>query len=103
MINKTFKKIPKKISVMGQTYQNKQRKDVVLDGQECEGVADVANKIIYIKKTLDPKTKWAVFFHEALHAVIFESAAWQNIDDSTEQIIVEKMSQFVVQILDSHF
>lgn len=95
-------KLPESINVKGVVYQII-KTDTFPEEGNLEGLCDLEKKIIYVKKSLKTPDLKKAFLHELFHAVLFEVGVHcTEISEDLEHIIVENLSNFVVDSFSIH-
>ena len=92
-----MKNIPKSIKIFGHTYKIYIRKDLILNEIPCAGYVHLIERKIYLNKALPLEARWEVLIHEVFHGLISELEI--NIDDGTEEILVNHSSKLAWQIM----
>jgi Zn-dependent peptidase ImmA (M78 family) len=91
-------KIPKNVKIFGITYKVK-LEDGVYDGvDKCCGTLDQDKKIICIDKTMDKFNQNHTFFHECIHAVLYETGCGHSLS-ILEEPIVDNISKFMAEFV----
>lgn len=91
---KKQKRFPSSVTILGRKYKIKQGKNLVYAGQPCLGLCDNLNRIIYIEKDQDDKTKRETCVHEFFHALLFISGIDQKLTEAENEIYCQLATAF---------
>jgi len=94
-------KIPKTVTISGQTYKIIYKDEITLDDMECDGLCCPGAKEVLINSQLDCERTLQTFAHELTHVIVAETAisrmlVMNNID---EELFVEVFSKGVFDFL----
>lgn len=93
--------LPKEIELFGKVFTVTEKKKIMYEGDECEGLFLPDTCEIYIKKDLNRENKVKTFIHELGHAMIWRTGLKQsNLSEELEEIIVENYSTFLWELFD---
>lgn len=80
-------KLPKSTRINGERWRILPRRQVILDGEPCDGVAHLGKHIIELSvESEDEYRIMSTYFHEIMHAII-DSQGIQLTDDQEHGII----------------
>lgn len=88
------KKFPTSITILGRKYKIKQGKNLVWQSQQVFGLCDNLNRIIYIEKDQDERTKRETCVHEFFHALLFISGIDQKLTEAENEIYCQLATAF---------
>lgn len=96
--------IPKKIKILGVEYKIN-RKEIIqdFDGNDNErfiGVTDEAMRTINLanRKSLSKSLKEQTFFHEVVHATLFETGLSHLINDEHNEVFAQSIGNAMWQV-----
>ena len=90
---------PKAINILGKTYQI-HYKDLRAD--HAFGLTDNRKAIILIDKSLTGKELEQTLLHEFFHAVLYRTGATLAMHGDLEEVVVDSIATFLVDIYDFH-
>lgn len=87
-------KIPKSKVILGEKWKVSWKWRLVdEDGNECYGLCDFKNRVIFLDRSIPKDMRLQVFFHEELHALFHELCIGLHRD--IEESIVEGVERYV--------
>jgi Zn-dependent peptidase ImmA (M78 family) len=92
-------KLPKTFYIKGTKWTCRRKKNIKLDGDECNGLTDVDKKLIFIKSGMDDAKEEWVFWHEYFHAILSETSVTGNtggMSDLAEEIVCDAFAACMV-------
>lgn len=77
---------------MGRKVRIKQGKRLVYEGEQCLGLCDYDNRIIYLEAEQSEESKRAVLSHEALHYFLILLGIDQRLSESEVEIYCQSFT-----------
>lgn len=86
------KKIPNTIYILGRKVKIKQGRGLVYDNQQCLGLCDYSNNIIYLEKDQSDQSKIDTLSHECIHYFMILLGIDQKLRDSEVEIYCQSFT-----------
>ena len=92
-------RIPKQIDVFGKRWKISYKWNLRCeDGQPMLGLCVPDKRIIFLERLTKKSERPSIFFHELLHAIIYESKIAAVLDENVEEILVESIEEVVMEM-----
>lgn len=89
-------KLPKSTRINGQRWRIVPRRQVYMDGDECDGVCHYDRHVIEISIASDEEhTIMSAYFHEVLHAVLDPNTTGIHLTEDQEHVVIANVERWL--------
>lgn len=92
------KKFPTSIMIMGRKIKIKQGVNLIYKDQACLGLCDYDNRIIYLEKNQEHRSKVETLVHEATHFFLELTGISQKLDIDTNEMYCQLITALFVDL-----
>lgn len=91
-------RIPKHIMIKGEKWVTKYKWNLKNDkGDLLDGMCCLDTRTIFLDRSLPKEERPQVYLHEIIHALLYELHMHLIVNDDTNELLSENLSQFIMK------